>query len=423
MEALFDSVSHLFYGRKENMQEQEEQESGDDVLLPPRSRKKLKSSDCDLTIKLKWSKGEQQQQKSYEVHSVIMACHSEYFDSLLKSGFSEAQSKIVILENVAPHVFELAMELLEDPVKASVATIEQIVQVTPFYNRFLFTKGMEFAKAIMLSYMEGHRKNELNGILGLKTKPFSSRDLDRIIDVILIADETDGLEEIKELGIKYIDDHFDGRDNPLRLASFTLEHWRRLHRFLVANFERTIGMSDVYMTDVIEDEDFPSILYKNITILSNAWTIGEAGTRIQVSMKVKRLDDASSSVYLSSEHILEYNEGDPELAFGWSVRKKIEWSPQENVRNVKIYPCIDCYQAARSGEGAEILDWVIDVHLDDDEKYKFVAPNSSHHSLPPAYNAWGKTIGGFEFVIGVKHLFSERGDEEGSDDENEDEED
>ena len=385
--------------QEDNMQARQE---GEVEQLP--SRKKLKSSDCDLTIKLKFnssssSEGEQGEdpaaagtstEKSYEVHSVVMASHSGYFDSLLDSGLSEAQSKMVTLENVEPEVFELALELLEDPVKASSVTIEQIIQVAPFYNRFLFAKGLELAKSVMLSYMNEQSKVNQTA-QDFKTKTISTRDLDRIIDVILIADEIADLEEIKELGIKYLRDQF-GYVLPTRLATFTLEHWQRLHRFIVANFEATMGLFILDWSHALEDEDFPSILYKSIIMLSNVQTIRKAGARIQVSVEVKRHGDASSSSDLSFEQILQHDRLLSEEAFS-------------TVEVEGLYPRIYCYQTLRPDDGSELLDWAIDVHLEEGVLHTFDAPNSSHHFLPPAHDSWGKTIGDSEFIVKVNHLF------------------
>jgi hypothetical protein len=100
---------------------------------PSYRSKQLRLSSPDLTIVC--SKDDEEK-KPFDCHSLIMAGHSKYFDSLLSSEMQESITKEVTLENVSPAVFEQGMRYLENPSQAMTVSVEEILQVAPFYNRF-----------------------------------------------------------------------------------------------------------------------------------------------------------------------------------------------------------------------------------------------------------------------------------------------
>lgn len=78
------------------------------------STKRLKSSEPDLAIVCRFL-DEGNKEETIMAHSVAMAIHSKYFDTLLSSGMQESENKTVTLDDVDAAGFRLALEILEDP--------------------------------------------------------------------------------------------------------------------------------------------------------------------------------------------------------------------------------------------------------------------------------------------------------------------
>ena len=120
------------------------------------STKRLKSSEPDLAIVCRFL-DEGNKEETIMAHSVAMAIHSKYFDTLLSSGMQESESKTVTLEGVDARVFRLALEILEDPLKTASVTAQEIMKVAPMYNRFEFSNGLKLAESVLGKYLDDWR--------------------------------------------------------------------------------------------------------------------------------------------------------------------------------------------------------------------------------------------------------------------------
>lgn len=56
------------------------------------------------------------QEKEYHVYSTLFANHSKFIDTSLAVAMKEKGTKVIILNDVKPEVFDNAVKYLEDPV-------------------------------------------------------------------------------------------------------------------------------------------------------------------------------------------------------------------------------------------------------------------------------------------------------------------
>ena len=115
--------------------------------------KRIKLSDPDLAVVCRCS-GDDNKEETLHYHSVAMALHSSYFDNLLTSGMQESESKTVTLDGVDPKEFRLAIEILENPLKATKTTAQECMNVASIYNRFAFAKGLELVESILCDFLD-----------------------------------------------------------------------------------------------------------------------------------------------------------------------------------------------------------------------------------------------------------------------------
>ena len=164
--------------------------------------KRLKSSEPDLSIVCRCDGKEE----TLHYHSVAMAIHSSYFDSLLASGMEESETKTVTLDDVDAATFQKAVELLEDPVKSSSVTAQDIIKAAPIYNRFEFSSGLKLVEAVLAKFLEEWTKQQE------KSPTVSEKKL--IGDSILFAQEAN-LENLTQKSISFIKEKlkYEGNQN------------------------------------------------------------------------------------------------------------------------------------------------------------------------------------------------------------------
>ena len=95
----------------EHNEHRRDEQDNDDEGEGGSATKRLKSSEPDLAIVCRRDGKEE----TIMAHSVAMAIHSKYFDTLLSSGMQESENKTVTLDDVDAAGFRLALEILEDP--------------------------------------------------------------------------------------------------------------------------------------------------------------------------------------------------------------------------------------------------------------------------------------------------------------------
>jgi hypothetical protein len=152
-------------------------------------RKKLKYTDPDLTVVL----GYGPTMKTVKAHSLILACHSGYFESLLASNMMEAAEKRVELTDVDPAQFLLALEYVDNCTKS--LSTEDAMFIGPFYDRFDFRRGMVLVEQALLRDMNGVDCNMTRSFY----RSLTSQDITKYTNLTLFAKATN-LHEVLAKG-------------------------------------------------------------------------------------------------------------------------------------------------------------------------------------------------------------------------------
>ena len=121
---------------------------GSEVVVEPDELTKLKSSEPDLTIFL----GVEGKPSSH--HSVMMASHSAYIDTMLASSMRESRTLEIRFPEIPPEVWSRMIALLEDPVKACEMTVLEAMEFAPIYDKYGFQKGSLLCSHVLARYIE-----------------------------------------------------------------------------------------------------------------------------------------------------------------------------------------------------------------------------------------------------------------------------
>ena len=198
--------------------------------------KRLKSSEPDLSIVCRFDGKEE----TIQIHSVIMANHSNYFDTLLASGMQESETKTVTLDDVDPKSFRSAIEILEDPHNILTVSAEEMLKAAPIYNRFEFSKGLKLAETVLGTFLDDWTKQND------KTPEPSALKL--IGDSILFSHEAN-LETLIQKSICFIKAKLD-RKNIQGYGIFQLSFFEKLSPFLLEHKVKAACFSDYLKADL-----------------------------------------------------------------------------------------------------------------------------------------------------------------------------
>jgi hypothetical protein len=267
------------------------EEEGAAAVAPP--TKRIKSSEPDLSIIFRNDDGKEVTQ---EYHSVPMALHSNYFDTLLSSGMREMESKSVTLDDVDPQLFELAVEILEDPLKSASVTAEEILKVTPFYNRFEFTKGLKLAESVLIRFIDGWKEEE-------KTKTPSLLEMEMILSTIMISMEANLLALI-EKSQKFLEftflnvgsscfDIFD-EDCLVKIKPFLVEYSEEC----LGSVYRSKGMN---LEKGVSYHEFPQNLYWFMKSFKDYSAFLEMKLKAEVKIQISGLVGGSFPIFLAGD--------------------------------------------------------------------------------------------------------------------------
>ena len=289
------------------------------------SRKRMRLSDPDLTIVCKkynnnagdvsssstspeqdLSKSQKpaHETKSFQYHSVILAYHSGYFDSLLSSGMSESLSKEVVLEDVDPDVFAQAMSYLEHPAKAKTASARDLMGVATFYNRFDCPTGLELVAAGCELFLKDFDYEGVN-----RSRNPQPHELELILSIILFSQQAN-LSTLIEKSISFLQNRL-WSPSPLEQGLFELEHLERLQGFIAAHpevLEAGYYSSSTFSTFLLDRRqaaplelvqydhpDFPKRLLNHFEAMQRSkFPATSTGVTIQANFKIQTDGDESS---------------------------------------------------------------------------------------------------------------------------------
>ena len=340
--------------------------------------KRLKSSEPDFEVTCK---ADGEEEKTFQCHSFSLAFQSKYFDSLLVSNMSEAESKKVTLEDVSPEVFELALEIVQDPVKTLAATPEEILKVVRFYDRFDFTSGLKVAETVLGKFIDGwiERQGQRN------PKPTEMR---MIIQVIKLSEESQGMEALVQKSKDFIKKSLAYDSSGHVAGIFTEDNVTAIQGFLASNedcledfFRRFSRGTDAFPP--LSTVDFPKILAGQIRLRSKGDDLLKTGVKLKCTFHVKwesgedGVEFDEKSVILKARPssfaggVLFALEGHSEFEV-W-VFQDSDWSDE---KMGKMYDCFDWYVLVRC-QGSQ-----------ESEQAEFAFPYSGHSHLPPTGEGW-----------------------------------
>jgi hypothetical protein len=127
--------------------------------------------------------------KDYYYHSITMAGHSNYIDTMLASGMKESNTHEISFPDIAPATWDSMMKFLDDPLAIRLMTVQDVMEVAPWYDKYVFLKGRELSGHILTEYIS-------------KGMPIFE-DIDIFLDAILLVDALN-LDEAKNAGVDWI---------------------------------------------------------------------------------------------------------------------------------------------------------------------------------------------------------------------------
>ena len=179
--------------------------------------KKLRSSEPDLKVVLKYSTKEGEvQEKEYQLYSQSLAKMSKFVDTCLSVEMKEKNEKSIIFEGISPDLFESALKYLEKPVEVISMGPKTALKLVEFYHKYDFSEGTALCDQILAKHL-------LEVIRGrCQDKDF---DIDICVDAAVVADMLD-LPESKGHAVSYFGAIFWNTEHQML---HNLAHIKKLH--------------------------------------------------------------------------------------------------------------------------------------------------------------------------------------------------
>ena len=137
----------------------------------------------DLTIVLGVEGNETRSHNSY-----MLAFHSEYVDTMLANDMTESKSRRLSFPDIEPSQWDLMMSLLEVKGAIRTVTVDEVLTILPFYEKYQFHAGKATWDRFLSDHLE-HLDND--------------KDFDAIIDLTAFAIEHN-LESTMKAGADFL---------------------------------------------------------------------------------------------------------------------------------------------------------------------------------------------------------------------------
>lgn len=146
------------------------------AAMEPSTKRLRSGGEPDLKV---WVGGEQQSGNGtvFHHHSLLLAAHSEYVDTMLATPMAERESRSLNFPDIEPPVWEKMLALLEDPIESRQMNVDDALQVFPFYDKYQFMKGIKLCDHVFHEF-----------VLDFNGKDIPAASLDTVIDVSVMAD-------------------------------------------------------------------------------------------------------------------------------------------------------------------------------------------------------------------------------------------
>lgn len=146
--------------------------------------KKLRLSEPDLTIVLKYSDQDGTAcQQEYKMHSLVLANISEFVHTALSVDMKEKEEKRIEFPNVTPEVFDLSVKLATSPAAARTMSVDDAFKVVDFFHKYQFSEGLELCDLVFEQCFEAELK------ISFKDPP--ATDLDVLVNAAVAANNYD----------------------------------------------------------------------------------------------------------------------------------------------------------------------------------------------------------------------------------------
>lgn len=128
------------------------------------SRRVLRSvPQSDLLIVLGKMQTEHRMSNSY-----LLAFHSEYVDTMLANDMAEKEAHRLTFPDIELVQWDLLMSLLEDKEAIATATVEDVMTVLPFYNKYQFQSGKATWDRFLATHLDNmDHDNDFDAIIDL----------------------------------------------------------------------------------------------------------------------------------------------------------------------------------------------------------------------------------------------------------------
>ena len=236
------------------------------TLSPELCPKKLRCSDHDLTVVLKYTetdgkegKKDELKTKEYQMYYQTLASMSKFVDAALTTDMKEKETKTISLD-VTPQEFETALGYIENPIKVLTMTPQDALKVVPFYDQHEFTGGLAICDEVLKAYLTKQPIWDVHDSTSFSMDS-SELDPDLLVDVIAAGFKYT-LTLCLDKGIHYLDKSF--RVVPAR-NMFTESHFRELQPLFQSGKIKTFP---VLTSEEIESVLFPKYVFTLYRALS-----------------------------------------------------------------------------------------------------------------------------------------------------------
>ena len=154
-------------------------------------RQKLRSAEPDLRVIV----GQGDEKKEYLCHSVVLASHSVYIDTMLATSMKEKRERVLSFPDLDPTTWESMLKFLTDPLASRAMTVEDTVELAIAYDKYEFSEGRRYCDFILAETFRRLSTPSLRSVEEFydDDKP---NDLTTLIDTYVLAN-TAHLQETK----------------------------------------------------------------------------------------------------------------------------------------------------------------------------------------------------------------------------------
>ena len=366
--------------------------------LPP-SQRRTRSCEPDLEVIVgsdTSAAATEETKKTFHCHSVILATHSTFFDTILATNMMERSQKVVHLPEELPETFRSALSYLDSPTKAHSLKLVDMMKVAPFYDKYGFDQGMALFETVFIS-----KHKSLLLISGKESSSWDDAELTAYIGAVALAKQSN-LTEILQHGIEYFSSYL--QLSTRAIAGFQEHHFRQLYPLLDEfspevfhwapdAYQRYGKMKDSVTTTTDEDyaaELFAATAYREGIVNANKLASHSSIETILVSIELAHSPDYTFSQKLVAtrmklDEFISPTYQNDNFAFKVcrdSVTK--DWKIVADLKPSYIPKEYFQQDAGVNGMGSPNHATTRDDGAVSPKEFVWVAPGTSQHILPPS---------------------------------------